>query len=102
MAPRHYHSPPPPNPTRPRCPVCNATVYSTAGIHPQCAVRQADPPRPKARPAGAASQSARPAGALEPAVAEVAVVTLSPPADPPSVVIPPGRRPAAAHGHRRA
>jgi hypothetical protein len=22
-------------------------VYSRAGIHPQCAVRQADPPRPK-------------------------------------------------------
>jgi len=25
-----------------RCPVCNETSYSLAGIHPQCAVRQAD------------------------------------------------------------
>ncbi len=25
-------------------------VYSRVGIHPQCAVRQADPPRPKAKP----------------------------------------------------
>jgi len=30
---------------RVRCPVCNEEVYSRAGIHPQCAVRQSDPPR---------------------------------------------------------
>ncbi len=37
------------NPTRKRCPVCNQAVYSLAGIHPQCAMLQADPPKPRAR-----------------------------------------------------
>ncbi|MGP0062887.1 MAG: hypothetical protein ACLQGP_04695 [Isosphaeraceae bacterium] len=45
MNPRYYHTPIPS--TRVRCPVCHEAVYSRAGIHPQCAVRQADPPRPK-------------------------------------------------------
>ena len=33
------------NPTEQRklCPVCGEASYSAAGIHPQCAVRQADP-----------------------------------------------------------
>ena len=35
--------------TRPRCPVCREAVYSRGGIHPQCAVRQAEPPKPKAK-----------------------------------------------------
>jgi hypothetical protein len=43
----HYHTPPPRESTRVRCPVCNEEVYSRAGIHPQCAVRQSDPPTPK-------------------------------------------------------
>ena len=30
-----------------KCPVCNQAVYSRAGVHPQCAVRQSEPPRPK-------------------------------------------------------
>lgn len=29
-------------PTRPKCPVCGQSVYSKAGIHPQCAQTQAD------------------------------------------------------------
>jgi len=33
--------------TRVRCPVCHEEVYSRAGIHPQCAVRQCDPPKVK-------------------------------------------------------
>jgi len=45
MNPRYYHTPLPS--TRVRFPVCHEAVYSRAGIHPQCAVRQADPPRPK-------------------------------------------------------
>ena len=45
MNPRYYHTPLPS--TRVRCPVCHEAVYSRAGIHPQCAVRQADPPKPK-------------------------------------------------------
>jgi hypothetical protein len=44
---RHYHNPPPPASTRVRCPVCHEEVYSRAGIHPQCAVRQSDPPKAK-------------------------------------------------------
>ena len=47
MNPKHFHTP---VSTRARCPVCHEAVYSRAGIHPQCAVRQSDPPRPKAKP----------------------------------------------------
>ena len=36
--------------TRTRCPVCHEAVYSKGGIHPQCAVKQSDPPRPKVKP----------------------------------------------------
>jgi hypothetical protein len=43
----HYHTPPPRVSARVRCPVCHEEVYSRAGIHPQCAVRQCDPPRVK-------------------------------------------------------
>jgi hypothetical protein len=32
--------------TRARCPVCHEPVYSRAGIHPQCAVRRSEPPKP--------------------------------------------------------
>jgi hypothetical protein len=31
--------------TRERCPVCGEISYSLAGVHPQCAVRQADEKR---------------------------------------------------------
>ena len=31
--------------THPRCPVCGEISYSLAGVHPQCAVRQADEQR---------------------------------------------------------
>jgi hypothetical protein len=48
----YYHSPPKPVSTRARCPVCQQAVYSLAGIHPQCAERQADPPRPKGKAKG--------------------------------------------------
>ena len=44
---KYYHTPLKPVTTRVRCPVCHEIVYSTAGIHPQCAVRQAEPFRPK-------------------------------------------------------
>jgi len=47
MNPKSYHTP---VSTRVSCPVCHQTVYSRSGIHPQCAVRQSDPPRPKAKP----------------------------------------------------
>jgi len=32
-------------PIRKRCPICGERTYSAVGIHPQCAVRQADAPR---------------------------------------------------------
>ncbi len=47
MNPRYYHTPIQPTTTRVRCPVCRQPVYSRAGIHPQCAVKQADPPKVK-------------------------------------------------------
>lgn len=49
MTPKYYHTPPQPISTRLKCPVCHETVYSRAGIHPQCAVRQSDPPRLKSK-----------------------------------------------------
>ena len=49
MFPRYRHTPILDS-QRKRCPVCNQSVYSPAGIHPQCAERQADPPRPKTKP----------------------------------------------------
>lgn len=47
MSGGYYHTPAKPISSRVRCPVCQQEVYSRAGIHPQCAVRQSDPPRPK-------------------------------------------------------
>jgi hypothetical protein len=50
MNPMHYyHTPIKPISTRATCPVCHETVYSRAGIHPQCAVIQSDPPKPKSK-----------------------------------------------------
>lgn len=50
MNTRHYHTPSMANSTRARCPVCHEAVYSQAGIHPQCAIKLYDPPRPKGGP----------------------------------------------------
>ncbi len=50
MNPKPFHTP---VSTRVSCPVCHQTVYSRSGIHPQCAVRQCDPPRAKAKPPAA-------------------------------------------------
>jgi hypothetical protein len=48
MNPRYYHRHTPLlDRRRRRCPVYQHAVYSPAGIHPQCAERQADPVRPK-------------------------------------------------------
>ncbi|MBV8266538.1 MAG: hypothetical protein JO252_09460 [Planctomycetaceae bacterium] len=65
MTPKYYHTPPPPASTRVRCPICHEAVYSQAGIHPQCAVRQADPPRPKAKPPGSPGHAVQTARAPE-------------------------------------
>ena len=50
MNSKHTHNPIPSSSTRARCPVCHEAVYSLAGIHPQCAVRQAEPPKLKSKP----------------------------------------------------
>ncbi len=47
MNPKHSHTP---ITTRVRCPVCREPVYSRAGIHPQCAVKQNEPPKVKEKP----------------------------------------------------
>ncbi len=44
MNPKHFHTP---ISTRLRCPVCHQAVYSRAGIHPQCAMRQSEPALPR-------------------------------------------------------
>jgi hypothetical protein len=44
MNPKHFHTP---ISTRLRCPVCHQAVYSRAGIHPQCAMRQSEPVIPR-------------------------------------------------------
>ncbi len=60
MNPKHFHTPLTPATTRLRCPVCQEIVYSLAGIHPQCAVRQSDPPKPKNKPLRDAETEAHP------------------------------------------
>jgi hypothetical protein len=45
MNTRYYHTPLKAASSRPTCPVCHESVYSRAGIHPQCAVVQSDPPK---------------------------------------------------------
>jgi hypothetical protein len=47
MNPRSYKTPVQSSQTRARCPVCHQAVYSRAGIHPQCAVRQSELPKVK-------------------------------------------------------
>ena len=54
MFPRYRHAPII-DPHRKRCPVCNQSVYSLAGIHPQCAVRLADPPKLRGKAKGPSS-----------------------------------------------
>jgi hypothetical protein len=49
MNPKSYRILTKPISTRVRCPVCHEEVYSRAGIHPQCAVRQSEPPRSKTK-----------------------------------------------------
>ena len=52
-------------PTRNICPVCGETSYSAAGIHPQCAARQADAKRMRlVKPAAAKAKAAAAATTL--------------------------------------
>lgn len=50
-----------------RCPVCGETSYSVGGVHPQCAVRQADEKRlQKIQQAARAAKAAKPVAAARP------------------------------------
>jgi hypothetical protein len=60
--PRNSHTPLP-DERRKRCPICRQTVYSAAGIHPQCAIKQADPWRP-ANPSNDVDAAAEPEAAV--------------------------------------
>ena len=93
MTPRYYHTPPHPVSTRVRCPVCHQEVYSRVGIHPQCAVRQADPPKPKGGQ-----------GRFEPGVKPVEPVGIDVVVDPPiaAIALAADRRPIPAKVNRRA
>jgi hypothetical protein len=91
MNPMHYyHTPVKPISTRASCPVCHETVYSRAGIHPQCAVIQSDPPKLRSKKQEAralvdqANQATDQTGA---------VVVVEPPIIEPT---PAGERPAVA------
>ena len=74
----YYHSPPKPVSTRALCPVCQQAVYSLAGIHPQCAERQADPPRAKGKPKGVEIPVDLTAKEIADAVVKPAGVAMSP------------------------
>jgi hypothetical protein len=75
MNPKHFHTP---VSSRVRCPVCHEAVYSRAGIHPQCAVRQSEPPKPKSKPPVALGAGDHAATVVDPPGAEVVV---DPPAE---------------------
>ncbi len=62
MNPKHLHTP---VSTRMRCPVCHQAVYSRGGIHPQCAMRQSEPPLPKAEAFDDAASEDVAAGAID-------------------------------------
>lgn len=87
MTPRYYHTPLKQVSTRPLCPVCNESVYSRAGIHPQCAVIQADPPKLRGKQKGAAAhveQAMKTPDQIAVVVAPVPpIVGQTPPSDPP-------------------
>jgi hypothetical protein len=94
MNPKHYyHTPVKPVSTRASCPVCHEAVYSRAGIHPQCAVIQYDPPKIRSKKQQAHALLDEPIEATDPPVpvgiVDPPIVKLTP-ADPP--ILPSSRR----------
>jgi hypothetical protein len=90
MNPMHYyHTPVKPISTRASCPVCHETVYSRAGIHPQCAVIQSDPPKLRSKKQQApdlvdqANHATDPTGAV--VVVEPPIIEPTPAAERPVV-----------------
>jgi len=84
MTGRYYHTAPRPTTNRVRCLVCHEEVYSAAGIHPQCALRQDDPPRLKSKSSGSSSTAA---GSSNRAVRDSgsAIIAISPVPEIPSM-----------------
>lgn len=53
--------------THDRCPVCGEVSYSLAGVHPQCAVQQADEKRVKRnKPDGRVGKTLKSSGGAKP------------------------------------
>ncbi|WP_422929883.1 hypothetical protein [Singulisphaera sp. PoT] len=50
MSSNHRRNPISAPSSRARCPVCLEAVYSRSGIHPQCALRQAESQKPGVQP----------------------------------------------------
>jgi hypothetical protein len=48
MFPRYRHTPSFDS-QRKRCPICNQSVYSLAGIHPQCAIKLDEGPQSRSK-----------------------------------------------------
>ncbi len=71
MTPKYYHTPLKPVSTRASCPVCHQTVYSRAGIHPQCAIVQCDPPKLRGKQKSPLVLVSQAAATGDPAVADV-------------------------------
>jgi len=57
MFPKYRHTPIF-DPERKRCPICHHSVYSLAGVHPQCAKRLDEQPKLKNKKAGNATVTA--------------------------------------------
>ncbi len=83
MNPKHLHTP---VSNRLRCPVCHQAVYSRGGIHPQCAMRQSEPPLPKLEPLAGGSPDDSAAGSMD-GVLPGAVVKARPPVKAPKFKI---------------
>ena len=88
MNPKSYRILTKPVSTRVRCPVCHEEVYSRAGIHPQCAVRQSEPPRTKTKGPVAPSLAEPVPAAPGQAEADAAIDLLTP-----EILAAPGRIP---------
>ncbi len=74
MNPKHYHTPTAAIPPRRRCPVCHQAVYSRAGIHPQCAMKQSE----SFQPAGKKHAAAPPAVPVAVATSGTGVIEVAP------------------------
>jgi hypothetical protein len=57
MFPRYRHTPIFDSQRR-RCPICNQSVYSLAGIHPQCAIKLEEGPQSRGKKEAAAEAEA--------------------------------------------